>query len=590
MRNALQFSVLYIITLTSPLAQAAETDYFVTQIGSGSRTGLTSENAWSVADFNNSSHWASADTPSKIDPGDTVYLNGEITSSITVRGSGTADHPITIDGSNASIRVDIVSAGKIIYIENQRHLVLQNLTIDGLDHNLATAGNGAAIYIREFGFPTEDITIQDSHLKASCSGIMLQGSVKKVNVHRNNVELMANDGVSVRVDNYDGDEKNGYDDAPGYVTVGGSAANGNTFKNVGYLTAGDGNNSGSHPGSVFGTAVTDSVFSYNHVYADMKDVGAGIYLNGAKRILVEYNAIHGLEAVKHRSYINFKTDRGLYSEDIVIRFNNVYDIYAGPNQYTKPGECITISGEGQHFVLHGNYCEGAGINMNWNWQENNNGIGGNGYYVWANVINGTKAGGGISINGISTNTDSFSNFYILNNTIYRAVTDHANGAYFYGISDSKGRAADIINGIYVMNNIVADTRPNSSEHIGISLTSQSDLTLADNLESTSANAALYTNNALLSLQNQSPAIDAGADLSAYDAKLPTLQIQGVSYSFSFSELLDPAKTNWLAPSSRDATNPQVATGNQRNHERWEKGAYIWFPTLKPEPLTPSQEL
>lgn len=608
---------LFIILLSPLLAQSNGTNYYVTQSGAGSRNGLSLENAWGLADLNNGSNWASIDTAAKIDPGDTVYLNGVISNEITVRGSGTDGNPVTIDGTNATISVDIKTTDKIIYIYNQQYLVLQNLTINGLDSAMMSSGSRAAIYVRQYGAATGHITIQNSHIIGSCSGILLQGDVTHVNVYRNNFESMANYGISVVIDEYDGDNVNGYDDCPSYVTIGGSSENGNTFKNIGYLTSDEwanyatGYRGGGVPGAVFGTTVKDAIFSYNHVYSDKTDVGAGIYLNGAKRVLVEYNTIHGLEAVNHRSYINFKTDHWLYSEDIVVRFNKIYDIYDGLNQYASPGDAIRVEGEGKNRLIYGNYCEGAGINLGWNWTADNDNIGGDGYFVWSNIINQTAGGGGVSISGTWENTDEFKNFYIYNNTIYRAVLDTENPAYFYAISDSVGNVSAIVNGIHVKNNIIYNSRPNASEHVGISLTAQDDLAVDYNHHLSTNNMPLvqyngsecdpcdwnsadrpsgygvndtegdplFTNpsSANLALQPGSPAINTGADLSADDRALPELTIQGVNYTFSFSMALNPTTTNWLL------VPPQVGTANQNNYGQWEKGAYVFTIDSLPAP-------
>jgi len=599
---------LTLLILFPLLVQGGTDTYYVTQDGAGMKNGSSIENAWSIDDFNNSSHWSKDDNPSKIDAGDTIFLSGTFTKSFIPRGSGAAGRPILIDGSYAKILTDIQKFSKIFDIKNGRYLTLQNLSIDGQDSIMKTSGNKAAIWIREYGAATGNIIIQDSTISNSTSGLILQGDVSHVNVYRNTFSNMSNHGVGVFGDNYDGDGLDGYDDCPSYITIGGSSANGNTFVNIGKLTVDEwvnydnGYKGGAIPGETLGTTAKDLVFSYNHVYATLPDVGAGIYMNGAKRILVEYNSIHGLEANNHRSYITFKADNELFTEDIIIRFNKVYDVYDGENQYASPGDAIRISGEGRNRIIHGNYCEDAGININWNWSADNDGVAGDGYFLWANIINKTVKGGGISISGCSSNTDIFKNFYIYNNTIYRAVQNPADHSYFYGIC-TVSYSSDMTETISVKNNIVVNTRPNGREYVNISMNNSDDMTIdynhheftgqipkvyfyASNCTSCAYNSkklpANYgqndsagdpkfhnADNGDFALLGNSPCKDSGADLSKYSELLPVITIQGKIYNFSFSRVLDPRLTDW------STTPPSVFTTDQNSYGNWEKGAYVF---------------
>lgn len=600
-----------ILSIFPQLAHAASDSYYVTQNGAGSKNGSSLDNAWSIDDFNNSSRWSNEDKPSLIGPGDTIYLYGTFTKNFIPRGSGTSNSPITIDGRNAQILTNVNEFSKIFDIKNIQYLILQNLSINGQDSAMSSPGGdeGTSIRIREFGAPTGHITIQDSSFDASASGIILQGDVTHVNIYRNTFSNMSNNGVAVAADNYDGDGKNYYDDCPSYIVIGGSTENGNTFKNIGKLAPAEwadydsGYKGGAVPGYTLGTLATDVIFNYNHVYATMPDVGAGIYMNGAKRILIEYNTIHSLQSVSHRSYIDIKNDDHFFTEDIIIRFNKIYDVYDGPNQYAPPGDAIRISGEGRDRLIFANYCEGAGINLNWNWSEDNDSVGGDGYYVWANIINGSAKGGGISINGTPFNKDIFRKFYIYNNTVFRAVQNDDSGNYFYGINTSFASTASILKTVNVRNNIVVDSRPDKRKYINISMSYLNDMAIGYNHHQFSGNTPLvhfdgttcapcawnsanlpsgygvndtagdpsFTNASSgdFALLANSPCIDSGDNLSADDSVLPVIVIQGNQYTFNFSEVLDPANTKW------SSIPPVVATADQNTYGAWEKGAYLY---------------
>lgn len=85
---------------------------YVTQSGSGSQNGTSYANAWSAANFNTSGNWGGG--AGKISPDDTVFLDGTFTTKLTILGSGTSGHRITLasyaPGTKAKV-VGISSAG-----------------------------------------------------------------------------------------------------------------------------------------------------------------------------------------------------------------------------------------------------------------------------------------------------------------------------------------------------------------------------------------------------------------------------------------------------------------------------------------------
>lgn len=75
---------------------------YVTQSGAGSADGSSLGNAWSMASLNTSGNWGAG--AGKVSAGDTVILNGTITSTLTVQGSGSAGNPVTIQFADSSAK------------------------------------------------------------------------------------------------------------------------------------------------------------------------------------------------------------------------------------------------------------------------------------------------------------------------------------------------------------------------------------------------------------------------------------------------------------------------------------------------------
>lgn len=86
----------FVLSLWIALGSSGAT-YFATQAGAGSRNGLNSANAWAISDVNTSSNWSSPSVVvGKISPGDTLKLQGNVTTRLDVQASGTAGNIITI--------------------------------------------------------------------------------------------------------------------------------------------------------------------------------------------------------------------------------------------------------------------------------------------------------------------------------------------------------------------------------------------------------------------------------------------------------------------------------------------------------------
>jgi hypothetical protein len=72
-------------------------NHYVSQNSAAAADGSSLANTWGVTDFNTSSNWSSTPgTSGKISPGDTVILNGTISSRLLVQGSGSSGNIITI--------------------------------------------------------------------------------------------------------------------------------------------------------------------------------------------------------------------------------------------------------------------------------------------------------------------------------------------------------------------------------------------------------------------------------------------------------------------------------------------------------------
>ena len=104
--------IFLLLFLAFPLLAEA-TSYFVTQSGSGTGTGLSLGNAWSVAQYNAST------TPTG---GDTVYFSGTITSQIAPNtgGTGTGASQLTVDLTAATL--NITSSDPMIYPAGRNHV------------------------------------------------------------------------------------------------------------------------------------------------------------------------------------------------------------------------------------------------------------------------------------------------------------------------------------------------------------------------------------------------------------------------------------------------------------------------------------
>jgi hypothetical protein len=142
--------------------------HYITQSGAGAANGTTEANAWSAAAFNTGSNWAATPTAGKISPGDTVILNGNVTTALIFQGSGTSGNPITLLFATGATMSKAGWDGAIIDINNKSYLVVDG----GTNGIIESTNNGSASggYATQFGATgvsgtslttTTDITVRN---------------------------------------------------------------------------------------------------------------------------------------------------------------------------------------------------------------------------------------------------------------------------------------------------------------------------------------------------------------------------------------------------------------------------------------------
>ena len=152
---------IFAFSLLPSQVNAAANTYYVTQNGNGARSGVSLGNAWSVSDFNSSDNWSTTDNPTRIDPGDTVYFSGTITSTLRPEGSGSSGNYITLDGYEAGdcdpINSECTDSGEItntdyaFYFTTQDYFILQDFRSDGGSwrfYGTSTSSDSSHIIIR----------------------------------------------------------------------------------------------------------------------------------------------------------------------------------------------------------------------------------------------------------------------------------------------------------------------------------------------------------------------------------------------------------------------------------------------------------
>jgi hypothetical protein len=586
------------ILLLPALTYAARQAYYVTQNGTNYHNGISLSNAWSVSDFNSLSNWSTIDDANKIDPGDTVYFNGTITSQIAPKGSGTSNNYITLDGGSSTVAISANSlegTSGSINIENKSYLRIQNFTIDGKTQPANALSDRAGIWIEGYqNQPSQHIVIDNCTIYDHSSGIMAYDNAHDITVKNSYVHEVRNNCFGATV----------YHSSWGSVsnmTIGGSSDGSNEFKNCGYNS--DPERSGSSP-DIELAICNDSIISYNKTYATLPNHGmGGIMIEESKRILIEYNTVHGHYAVNNRGGIVIKEDSPYHTnDDIIIRFNHVYDeLQEGkPIAWGKEKAGIHAGSDVHNIFIYGNYVHDThwGIRL----MENFSGPDGRNnenFYVFSNIVANTEEQG-IALNG---SKDAFVNVYLFNNTIYRSSYSSlfVTGPEKTSIAD-KGMTASQLQNIHINNNVIVDSRPNQSDYLGIFWILDDDTFIDYNHHyHTKGNPTVYYKNSACTfcswqstnrpndygnhdtggdplLKNMvkgdfrigspsSPLIKSGIKVGS--GVIAKITVQGTTYPVQWDAALDPYNTDWSTVPSKVAVLYRDEFGS------WEKGAYIY---------------
>lgn len=546
----------------------AET-YYVTETGNGTDPDCSGggapncAGAWDVADFNSSANWSTTDDINKIDPGDTVYFSGTITSQIQPAGSGTSGNVITLDGyyagsadpindcndtgtcggSTASTVLLSGSTAGIRIATGQDYLIIQDFR--------ATGGpTGSALY-----------NIYNSTTSDSADHITFQ----------RNYGYAANLKLFMSTNLYGGE---GTYASAKYLTL------------VGNKMTGYGKTTDPNQGLNF-VKVEDSVLYGNDFGGDAGSSTCTscntIEYHAMTRSLVQNNYIHD---TYNQAGIAIKEIGALYNEDVVVKFNKFYR-----NGYTPAdngrGISLTINAGyyNRNIYIHGNYVYGGGdfgIDIHR----------GNKYvYVWGNILADNDRNGIILWTAGGYVAED--NIYLYNNTAYANETDDTGSTEEdrTGIGIRETAATNI----YIKNNILQDNRPNATSYQ--QWASHSTITSGNSdyntLHYTGQTASYYYDGGIKTLVQMQGApyyLDINSNITDPGLTDPsngdfTLSAPGeagtdVSQCFSVTVqgssvsdlctyyLLDPNNTDWTT------TLPTVAVLDTRSYG-WVRGAYVY---------------
>ncbi len=595
MKKGAMVALLFIMLCSSA---GAET-YFIRNSGTASQSNAAQGNGGSCSSDSKAMS-VSTHNSASFSPGDTIYICNALTQETEIRppSSGSPGNYITYRGDypgypgSVAMDFDYPTVRYQMYMENRQYIRIMNLDFksDGDDD---TSHSRGAIGIVENGKQSGHMEISGCSFTLTTTGVYICGDTRNVDITRSTFRDMTDNGVGVFKCYGRETEK------PSFITVGGSREDGNTFINIGRE---DNPTSGSVPGQVFGTRADDSVFSYNHVYADAAGWGTGVYLDGVDRVLVEHNFIHDLDAVHRRAPITFKTDFDWINTDVIIRYNKIGPTHGGET-YTTPQAAIRTGHCLHNMIIYDNYITdviGLGIFADWGWSEPgvSDGCIVENLYVFSNIVDRTETSSGIYFAGMGSGSDIFKNSYITNNLLNHISHDTTTHLDNTGINTIAGGDYHY-DGLTILNNIIDTPRETSGDHIGIRATNQDDMTIDYNHHYfPGATPAVYYDNSDckpcawnsasrpagygthdtegdplftdssdgdFTLKQDSPLRDTGTTITAH---IPTLTIQGRQYPSSFSTALDPA-TDW------SATIPYIVTADQDDHGEWEKGPYVY---------------
>lgn len=123
---------------------------FITQAAQGADTGVDAANAHSASWFNTSGNWGAG--ANKISADDTVHLVGTISSGLTVQGSGSSGHPVTIlfeTGAKISAPAFTTgSGGAALYASGKTDITLDGANTGMIENADNGDGLGKAVISR----------------------------------------------------------------------------------------------------------------------------------------------------------------------------------------------------------------------------------------------------------------------------------------------------------------------------------------------------------------------------------------------------------------------------------------------------------
>jgi hypothetical protein len=529
------------------LAYAATHLYHVTQKGAGYRTGKSLANAWSVSDFNSSANWSKIDHPDRIDPGDTVYFSGTITSALYPQGSGSSGNSITLDGyeaddttymnlSESSGRAKIdrnIDTDFGIYVKGHNHITVQDFEITDINQGIYLAPGSTYIVVKR------------TYIYECDNGIIIYGA--------------------------------------SYITIGGSSGHGNVVKNVGRDT--------SHEDIGITGPTHDVIISYNHLYADSASWGIdGIMNDGANtnKVLIEYNSIHSHNRVGGTGEGGIDIKGNAY--DWIIRFNDIYDhdnehgILLNPSD-NRNYSCDKIYIYGNRLHGHANLAFGSGNEKGESHDE---------IYFFSNLVYNNGEDGAVLLGDSGTSLSNGT--FIFNNTF----SENAYASDDYSDSHLWWHTGYLT----LKNNIFIKARGNQSDYKQYELGAVADektdadynrfywpsktskidwgnsgaLTLSkvqggranglpQEKNSTEGDPGLvdWENRNFEIISTSSAVFEAGIDMGS--GAITTIKIQGQSYPVYWDIALGP-DTDW------SSTIPYIEI-LRRDSLQWSQGAYVY---------------
>ena len=530
------------------------TNYYVTQSGAGTHTGLSEANAKSVAEHNISSFSAS----------DIIYLKGTITSGLVIPSSGSSGGGyITYDGYEPGncdpINTPCTGQAKV---QRSQYYGLDCVTFVGKNY----------------------LIFQDMEVAQCSDGFVGYNGVNYIKFYRNTIHDMLVRGIFITDATTPalGSSRNSY------IYVGDLSGDGNELYNISAGTAGY---------DVMIAYTNHGYVQGNHMYSVVSDRGnTGAATHTSENITIEYNSIHDHQDTVYsppggsgcsapctgngESGIQTKVSR-----HITIRYNEI----SNSNEFginTWGATDVDIYGNS----IHGNDLAGVLV---WDGGQVTdeapcgNGISPENMYVFSNVIFNNKTSGilfGLGLCSDYSAPDNVKNSNIYNNAV---INNGTLGTYAYesGISIDTyteninvknnilyGNKKEVVGGtdiyrqIYTLNTSTLSLNNNLYWYLGQTTKiywAGSDHTL-DVLQADHGQEQAILNNELdplftsvetndFTLDVSSPAIDTAATLSS-------------TYKYG----LDPVSTDW------STTPPTVVVANRDDYTPWDIGAYEYL--------------